>query len=149
MNVYVSSSWRKLEGFDEVMKEVKFKSLKDPEGFTRGFWKRKLSNPMKDLQNLRRVAEKVPNSRAIRLRDIHVFALPMSPPMSVSILPTSLCGRTYFTRQPGLLSSSPQVFTDFGNNFTLKYHIRRMVAVFSFRNLASFVLVGYRLCGLN
>lgn len=92
MNVYVSSSWRKLEGFDEVMKEVKFKSLKDPEGFTRGFWKRKLSNPMKDLQNLRRVAEKVPNSRAIRLRDIHVFALPMSPPMSVSILPTSLCG---------------------------------------------------------
>ena len=30
MNVYVSSSSRKLEGFDEVMKEVKFKSLKDP-----------------------------------------------------------------------------------------------------------------------
>ena len=32
---------------------------------------------MKDLQNLRRVAEKVPNSRAIRLGDIDVFALPM------------------------------------------------------------------------
>lgn len=63
MNVYVSSSSRKLEGFDEVMKEVKFKSLKDPEGFTKGFWKWKLSNPIKDLQNLRRVAEKVPNSR--------------------------------------------------------------------------------------
>ena len=30
------ASW---EGFDEVMKEVKFKSLKDPEGFTKGFWK--------------------------------------------------------------------------------------------------------------
>lgn len=39
MNVYVSSSSRKLEGFDEVMKEVKFKSLKDPEGFMKGFWK--------------------------------------------------------------------------------------------------------------
>lgn len=39
MNVYVSSSSRKLEGFDEVMKEVKFKSLKDPEGFTKGLWK--------------------------------------------------------------------------------------------------------------
>lgn len=47
---------------------------------------------MKDLQNLRRVAEKVPNSRAIRLGDIHVFALPMSPPCQFQYFPLVFAG---------------------------------------------------------